>query len=227
MPKGVMLSHYNLVNSALELCSHMGWAAEDKMLIAVPLFHCFGLTASLLASIHAGCCMHTIEYYKTLTVLKTVQEHRCTLLNGVPSMFLAIIRNPVHTEYDLSSLRNGIIAGSPVSEEEYYAIRREIPGLILHASYGQTETSPCVSISDAADSEKERATTAGRVLRHCEVRIAGPDGSWLSSDQDGEICVRGYNVMQGYYRLPEETAKVIDAEGNALLQPLLTLNLIL
>lgn len=213
MPKGVMLSHYNLVNSALELCSHMGWAATDKILIAVPLFHCFGLTASLLASIHAGCCMHTIEYYKTLTVLKTVQEHRCTLLNGVPSMFLAIIRNPVHTEYDLSSLRNGIIAGSPVSEEEYYAIRREIPGLILHASYGQTETSPCVSISDVEDSEKERATTAGRLLRHCEVRIAGPDGSWLSSDQDGEICVRGYNVMQGYYRLPEETAKVIDAEG--------------
>ena len=213
MPKGVMLSHYNLVNSALELCSHMGWAAEDKMLIAVPLFHCFGLTASLLASIHAGCCMHTIEYYKTLTVLKTVQEHRCTLLNGVPSMFLAIIRNPVHTEYDLSSLRNGIIAGSPVSEEEYYAIRREIPGLILHASYGQTETSPCVSISDAADSEKERATTAGRVLRHCEVRILAPDGARLQTGEDGEICVRGYNVMQGYYHLPEETAKTIDADG--------------
>ena len=87
-------------------CSHLGWATTDKILIAVPLFHCFGLTASLLASIHAGCCMHTIEYYKTLTVLKTVQEHRCTLLNGVPSMFLAIILKPGHTEYDLSSLRN-------------------------------------------------------------------------------------------------------------------------
>ena len=106
------------------------------MMIAVPLFHCFGLTASLLTSIHTGGCMHTVEYYKTITVLQTVQKHHCTVLNGVPSMFLAITRNPAHKDYDLSSLRNGIIAGSPVSEEEYDAIRREIPGLLLHASYG-------------------------------------------------------------------------------------------
>ena len=208
-----MLSHYSLVNSALEICSHMGWEESDKMMIAVPLFHCFGLTASLLTSIHTGCCMHTVEYYKTITVLQTVQKHHCTVLNGVPSMFLAITRNPAHKDYDLSSLRNGIIAGSPVSEEEYDAIRREIPGLLLHASYGQTETAPCVSISDVGDSATERATTAGRVLRHCEVRILAPDGASLQTGEDGEICVRGYNVMQGYYHLPEETAKTIDADG--------------
>ena len=213
MPKGVMLSHYSLVNSALEICSHMGWEESDKMMIAVPLFHCFGLTASLLTSIHTGCCMHTVEYYKTITVLQTVQKHHCTVLNGVPSMFLAITRNPAHKDYDLSSLRNGIIAGSPVSEEEYDTIRREIPGLLIHASYGQTETAPCVSISDVGDSETERATTAGRVLRHCEVRILAPDGARLQTGEDGEICVRGYNVMQGYYHLPEETAKTIDADG--------------
>ncbi len=96
MPKGVMLSHYSLVNSALEICSHMGWEESDKMMIAVPLFHCFGLTASLLTSIHTGCCMHTVEYYKTMTVLETVQKYHCTVLNGVPSMFLAITRNPAH-----------------------------------------------------------------------------------------------------------------------------------
>ena len=100
MPKGVMLSHYSLVNSALEICSHMGWEESDKMMIAVPLFHCFGLTASLLTSIHTGCCMHTVEYYKTMTVLETVQKYHCTVLNGVPSMFLAITRNPAHKDYD-------------------------------------------------------------------------------------------------------------------------------
>lgn len=103
MPKGVMLSHYSLVNSALEICSHMGWEDSDKMMIAVPLFHCFGLTASLLTSIHTGCCMHTVEYYKTITVLQTVQKHHCTVLNGVPSMFLAITRNPAHKDYDLAA----------------------------------------------------------------------------------------------------------------------------
>ena len=137
MPKGVMLSHYNLVNSSLETCEHMKWGADDKMLIAVPLFHCFGITSSLLSSIHTGFCMHVIEYYKTVTVLRSVQDYHCTLLNGVPSMFLAVVNNPLHKEYDLSSLRRGIVAGSPLSPEDYMLIRREIPSLVLHASYGR------------------------------------------------------------------------------------------
>lgn len=213
MPKGVMLSHYSMVNNALEICGHMGWTAEDKMLIAVPMFHCFGLTASLLAGIQTGCSMHTIEYYKTMTVLQAIQKHRCTVLNGVPSMFLALIRNPKHKDFDLGSLRNGIIAGSPVTEEDYYRIREEIPGLKLHISYGQTETSPCVSISDVEDSDQDCACSAGKVIRHCEVRILDSGGRQLSAGEDGEICVRGYQVMQGYYKLPQETGKVIDTDG--------------
>ena len=213
-PKGVMLSHYNLVNSSLETCEHMRWGQEDKMLIAVPLFHCFGITSSLLASIHVGFSMYVIEYYKTLTVLGTIQNQRCTILNGVPSMFLAVVNNPAHKKYDLSSLKRGIIAGSPYTPEEYMQIRREIPNLILHASYGQTETSPCVSIGDVGDSDQENACTAGRVLEHCQVGIFDLDsGRQMAAGETGEIRVRGYNVMQGYYKLPEETGRTIGPDG--------------
>lgn len=213
-PKGVMLSHDNLVNSSLETCAHMKWDETDRMLIAVPLFHCFGITSSLLSSIHTGFSMYVIEYFKTMIVLRTVQEQRCTLLNGVPSMFLAVVRNPEREKYDLSSLRRGIIAGSPYTEEEYMEIRRSIPSLVLHSSYGQTETSPCVSIGDVGDTDEENARSAGRVIEHCEVGIFNLDTCrQAEAGESGEIRVRGYNVMQGYYRLPEETAKAIDPDG--------------
>lgn len=208
-PKGVMLSHYNLVNNSLETSRHMQWGETDRMLIAVPMFHCFGITSSLLSSIHAGFSMYVIEYYKTLTVLKTIQDHRCTLLNGVPSMFLAVTRNEQRKHYDLSSLRRGIIAGSPISPEEYMQIRKSIPNLVLHASYGQTETSPCVTITDISDGDQENAETAGRVVDHCQVRLRPVE----HAGKAGEICVRGCNVMQGYYKLPEETKEAIDEDG--------------
>ncbi len=222
-PKGVMLSHYNLVNSSLETCEHMKWGegdpdpevgARDKMLIAVPMFHCFGITSSLLSSIHRGFVMHLIEYYKSIMVMSTVEKYRCTLLNGVPSMFLAMIRNRDFAKYDLSSLRRGIIAGSSISQEEYMQIRREIPGLKLHSSYGQTETSPCVSIGDIEDTDEENARAAGRVVENCHVRIVDiQSGQVLPVGGAGEIQVRGYNVMQGYYKMPEATAAAIQPDG--------------
>lgn len=213
-PKGVMLSHYNLVNNSRETCEHMKWGEEDKMLIAVPMFHCFGITSSLLSSIHRGFVMHLIEYYKSVTVMETVQKFRCTLLNGVPSMFLALVRNPDFKKYDLSSLRRGIIAGSGISVEEYMMLRREIPTLKLHASYGQTETSPCVSIGDVEDTDEENARATGRVVENCHVRIVSiSDGSVQPVGGVGEIQVSGYNVMQGYYKMPEATAKAIEPDG--------------
>lgn len=213
-PKGVMLSHYNLVNSSLETCEHMQWGEGDKMLIAVPMFHCFGITSSLLSSIHRGFVMHLIEYYKSLTVLDTVQRYRCTLLNGVPSMFLALIRNRDFARYDLSSLRRGIIAGSSISVGEYMQIRQAIPSLKLHSSYGQTETSPCVSIGDVEDTDQENARAAGRVVENCQVRIVDiRDGSVVPTGSSGEIQVKGYNVMQGYYNMPQATAAAIGPDG--------------
>lgn len=213
-PKGVVLSHYNLVNSSLETSVHMKWEERDCMLIAVSMFHCFGITSSLLSSIHAGFSMCVIPYYRTMTVFETVEKYRCTLMNGVPSMFLAMCANPSRNQYDLTSLRRGIIAGSPLSPQEYMWIRHEIPGLKLHSSYGQTETSPCVSIGDVGDTDWDNANTAGRVIENCQVKIVPiQSGGAVSEKGDGEICVKGYNVMQGYYKNPEETAKVLGTDG--------------
>lgn len=213
-PKGVMLSHYSLVNSALETCAHMKWTREDKMLVTVPLFHCFGITSCLLSGIHTGYQMELIPYFKSRKVLESVENHRCTLLNGVPSMFLAMIRHPAFREYDLGSLRRGIIAGSAVGAEEYMQIRAAIPSLVLHSSYGQTETSPCVSIGDVEDAIEDQAASAGRILEHCEAAVFHQGTHRpMPCGEIGEICVRGYNVMQGYYHLQKETEETIDQEG--------------
>lgn len=225
-PKGVLLSHCSLVNNASDTCRHMKWSQDDKMLIVVPLFHCFGITSSLMSSILTGFTMYVIEYFKTRKVLEMVQKQRCTLLNGVPSMFLAVIRNPERRQFELGSLKSGIIAGSPITAEEYMQIRSSIPSLMLHSSYGQTETSPCVSISDVGDGDEINANSSGKVLERCEIRILSMESSEKFrkeippqrakdrvSPVAGEICVRGYNVMQGYYHLPEETAKTLDRDG--------------
>lgn len=213
-PKGVMLSHYSLLNSALETCAHMKWNREDIMLVTVPLFHCFGITSCLLSGIHTGYKMELIPYFKSRKVMESIENHQCTLLNGVPSMFLAMIRHAAFGEYNLSSLRRGIIAGSAIGAREYMEIRAAIPSLVLHPSYGQTETSPCVSIGDVEDTIEEQATTAGRILKHCETAVFH-QGSHkpAACGETGEICVRGYNVMQGYYQMQKETEAVIDQEG--------------
>ena len=146
--------------------------------------------------------------------MESIENHQCTLLNGVPSMFLAMIRHAAFGEYNLSSLRRGIIAGSAIGAREYMEIRAAIPSLVLHPSYGQTETSPCVSIGDVEDTIEEQATTAGRILKHCETAVFH-QGSHkpAACGETGEICVRGYNVMQGYYQMQKETEAVIDQEG--------------
>lgn len=214
IPKGVMLSHYNLVNNSLETAVHMKWNENDKLFLVVPLFHCFGITSGLLASIHAGCTIHLMKYFKTKKVLDHIDKYSCTVLNGVPSMFLAIIRNPAFSEYSLKSLRSGIIAGSPLSSKEYISICQRIPGIDLIPSYGQTETSPCVTIADREDYFGRKAETAGKPISHVELRIYGTQtGLILEHDKIGEIQVRGYNVMQGYYNLKKETEAVIMEDG--------------
>ncbi len=213
-PKGVVLSHYSLVNNAMETVIHMGWTSNDKMLIAVPLFHCFGITSGLLSSIHAGCTMHLVKYFKTQKVLEHIDRNGCTVLNGVPSMFLAMVHNPNYKDYRLSSLRSGIIAGSPISPQEYTLICNTISNIRLHQSYGQTETSPCVSIIDRDDSCDKKAFSTGKVIDYTKVRIVNIDTNEpVGVDQIGEIQVQGYNVMQGYYNLPLETEHAIMEGG--------------
>ncbi len=213
-PKGVLLSHYSLVNNAMETVMHMAWTSNDKMLIAVPLFHCFGITSGLLSSIHSGCIMHLIKYFKTQKVLEHIERYSCTVLNGVPSMFLAMIRNSNYKEYNISSLQSGIIAGSPLSPQEYTSICNTISNIRLHQSYGQTETSPCVSIIDEDDSCEKKTFSTGKIISHVKVRIVDINSNGpMRAGKIGEIQVQGYNVMQGYYKLPEESVPIITKDG--------------
>lgn len=212
--KGVMLSHYNLVNSAQGTLDFTRWTADDKVLLAVPLFHCFGITSCLLTSVLDGCTIHLLKYAKTIKLLESIDQYHCTVLNGVPSMFLAMIRKPEFYDYDTTSLRSGIIAGSAVSAKEYMEIQKYLPNMNLLPSYGQTETSPCVTLMTDEDPYDKRAATAGRLIAYEELRVSDPQsGEVLSEGATGEIEVRGYNIMQGYYKMEEETAAAISADG--------------
>lgn len=213
-PKGVMLSHNNLVNSAIATAEGMGWKQSDKQLLAVPLFHCFGLTSGFLASIYAGCSIGIIEYYRTREILSHIKKFKSTVFNGVPSMFLALIRNPEFAAYDITSLRNGIIAGASITQMEYEKICRSLPRFDLRQSYGQTEASPCVTLIRPVDPALKKTQSVGRVIADVEVRIWDYQKEVVAeAGMTGEIQVRGYNVMQGYYKLEQETKAAISPDG--------------
>lgn len=208
-PKGVMLSHNSLVNNALEISRQMHWDASDRLCIAVPLFHCFGITTGVLAALHTGSELQILKYYKTLDVFEQVEHDKSTVLNGVPTMFLAMEKNEKRGMFDLSSLKSGIIAGSPITREEYRRICRFLKLDKLQVSYGQTESSPCISISDYEDGFEQKASSAGKVIPEIEVKILVEAGD----TKEGEILTKGYHVMQGYYKKEEETKAAIDVEG--------------
>ncbi|MFU0833577.1 MAG: Long-chain-fatty-acid--CoA ligase [Oscillospiraceae bacterium] len=212
--KGVCLNHYNLVNNALAMVEAMHWTCEDKMCIVVPLFHCFGTTAGILACLMSGAEMVLLPRFKTSTVWNELEKGRCTILNGVPSMFLALIRKKEHLHRHAGNLKSGIIAGSPISQAEYLEICDRFPHMHLQPSYGQTETSPCVTIANWDDSIDRKSKCAGSPIEHVKVRIADINsGKVLETNHNGEIQVQGYNVMCGYYKLPEITAKAFTSDG--------------
>lgn len=212
--KGVLLTHNNIINSALATIHHMQWTKDDRMCVTVPMFHCFGVTSSLLTTILLGSTMCILPYYKTIDVLNCIQKHQCTIINGVPSMFLAMLRNEHFKEYDLSSLKSGIVAGSPLPPEDYLTICSQIPSLKLIPSYGQTETSPAVTFSLSSDPDEKRALSVGKAIEGVEIQIVDNEsGSLLPVGESGEIMVRGYNVMQGYYNMPDETKQALTPDG--------------
>ncbi|QAT48651.1 AMP-binding protein [Caproiciproducens sp. NJN-50] len=212
--KGVLLSHYSLVNNSRAMVEAMHWKEDDKMCLTVPLFHCFGITAGILACLLSGAEMDLLPCFKTAYVWDALERGRCTILNGVPSMFLALIRKSEHCGRRADTLRSGIIAGSPVTPEEYAEICRRFPQMHLQPSYGQTETSPCVTIAGWDDPGEKKGASAGRLIDHVSARIADlKTGGVLGRDLDGEIQVKGYNVMLGYYRLPEVTAGAFTEDG--------------
>lgn len=184
------------------------------MCVTVPLFHCFGITAGIISCLLAGMSMYLIPYFKTARVWDAIENRRCTVLNGVPSMFLALTRKDGFKDRKAGCLKSGIIAGSPVAREEFLEICSRFPGMHLQPSYGQTETSPCVSIADWDEQDERKAVSAGKVIDHVEIRIADlKKGNVLKAGQEGEIQVRGYNVMSGYYNLPKANSRAFTEDG--------------
>ncbi len=214
MPKGVMLSHYSLVNNSNAITSNMHWTNKDKMCVAVPMYHCFGITASLLAAVHCGCALHMLKQCKTAEIFHKIEEYHCTILNGVPTMFLAMMYNEKRKQFNLHSLQSGIIAGSKISPSEYLKICETFQMAHLQTSYGQTETSPCITISDFEDSIEIKADTSGKKIDNIQLRIFDNNAKQEAEcGVIGEIQTKGYHVMQGYYKKQEETKDTFTKDG--------------
>ncbi len=210
--KGVMLSHANLVQTARATADVLRLASDDVTLCAVPLFHIFGLGPALLAALHAGSCVVLQETFEPRETLELVERHAVSVLHGVPTMFVMLLREPGLAERDLSSLRTGIVAGAPVGEELARRARERLAP-DLEIAYGLTETSPTVSITRPEDPEARRSGSVGRPLEGIEVQVLGDDGERLPPEGVGELAVRGFNVMRGYFRQPSETAAAFTPEG--------------
>jgi fatty-acyl-CoA synthase len=212
LPKGVMLTHHNILNNGYFVGRAMRLTAADRICIPVPLYHCFGMVMGNLAALTHGCAMvYPGEGFDPLATLETVQAERCTALYGVPTMFIAELDHPEFSRFDLSTLRTGIMAGAPCPIEVMRRVVDRMNMREITICYGMTETSP-VSFQSAVDDPLERrVSTVGRIHPHLEVKIVDTEGRVVPRGQAGELCTRGYSVMLGYWDEAEKTAEVIDA----------------
>ncbi len=212
-PKGATLSHHNILNNGFFIGELCRYTAADRVCIPVPFYHCFGMVLGNLAcTTHGACIVIPAPSFEPAATLQTVQAERCTSLYGVPTMFIAELAAADFASYDLTSLRTGIMAGSPCPVEVMKRVVSEMHMSEVTICYGMTETSP-VSCQTKADEDMERrVSTVGRVHPHLEVKVIDPDsGLVLPRGTPGEMCTRGYSVMLGYWDEPEKTAEVIDA----------------
>jgi fatty-acyl-CoA synthase len=211
-PKGATLSHHNILNNGFFIGEYCRYTEADRVAIPVPFYHCFGMVLGNLAcTTHGACIVIPAPGFEPAATLRAVQQERCTSLYGVPTMFIAELALPDFASYDLSSLRTGIMAGSPCPVEVMKRVVSEMHMEEVTIAYGMTETSP-VSAQTRADEELERrVSTVGRVHPHVEVKVIDPEtGRVLPRGTPGEMCTRGYSVMLGYWDDPERTAEVID-----------------
>ncbi|MFA0814794.1 MAG: AMP-binding protein [Anaerofustis sp.] len=212
-PKGVMLTHYNMVNNAIGISECMGIDHTDKFLVAVPLYHCFGVTGCILSCTHAGAEIDLLLYFKTEIVSETLLREQCTGLSGVPTMLIGLADYAEKHNLSYPNLHKGELAGSICAEKTFKRITKFLYEDIM-VSYGQTEASPSITFSKPGDSIRVRATSVGCVMEDMELRIVDQHTKQtLAAGETGEICVRGYNVMKGYYKMPEVTAETIDSDG--------------
>jgi fatty-acyl-CoA synthase len=211
-PRGALLTHGGLLRNAADLSAHMACTPDDVFLGSVPFSNTFGLTATILAATVANAQLVCLPKYHPEEALHLVQQEGVTVHNGVPTMFAMQINHPKFRDYDLSSLRTGIMSGAPCPPELVRRVRREMDCKVLVA-YGLTEASPGVTITRLEDGPVTATETVGRPMDDVEIKVIGSQGETLRQGQEGELCVRGYNVMLGYWQDPEETAKVLDEDG--------------
>jgi len=213
-PKGVMLTHHNIINNGFNIGECMKFTEKDRLCIPVPFFHCFGCVLAVMASVTHGTAMVPVETFAPEAVLKTIEAEKCTAVHGVPTMFIAEFEHPNFHRYDLSTLRTGIMAGSPCPIEVMKKAIRDMNVSEITIAYGQTESSPVITQTRTDDPIELRVATVGRALPDVEVKIVDIEtGATLPPGKQGELCTRGYHVMKGYYKMPDETEKAIDKEG--------------
>ena len=213
-PKGVTLTHHNILNNGYFLGRTMRLTEQDRICIPVPLYHCFGMVIGNLAALTSGATMvYPGEGFDALATLQTVEQERCTTLYGVPTMFIAELDHPDFAKFDLSSLRTGMMAGAPCPVEIMRRVNEQMNMREVTIGYGMTETSPASFQSATDDPLERRVSTVGRVHPHVEVKIVDLEGHVVPRGVSGELCTRGYSVMLGYWDEPEKTADVVDANG--------------
>jgi len=213
-PKGVMLTHYNLTNNGNSIADCMKFSSIDRLCIPVPLFHCFGCVLGVMACITKGATIVLIDNFHPLKVMEAIEKENCTAVHGVPTMFIAMLEHPEFTKYKFSSLRTGIMAGSPCPIKVMKQAVDMMGIREITIAYGQTEASPVVTQTRTDDPIEIRVATVGKMLPHMKVKIIDIEtGLDVSPGTQGEIVTTGYQVMKGYYNMPEATAQAIDKNG--------------
>ncbi len=214
-PKAVLLSHHNILNNAWFTARELGFTSKDRLCVPVPFYHCFGMVLSSLMSLASGACMVIpCEHFDAAAVLSAVAGERCTVIHGVPTMFLAELNHPDLARFDLGSLRTGIMAGAPCPPTLIEAVMSRLHCPDIRIGYGETEASPLTHLTGSAAAKAQRLHSVGTNLPHQEAKIVDlSTGQTVPLGEEGEVCFRGYHVMRGYYDDPEATAEAIDRRG--------------
>ena len=213
-PKGVQLTHYNIANNGYWIGKNQNFVAGDRLCLTVPLFHCFGCVLGVMACVNHGVTMVIKEDFVPLEVMSTVEAEKCTALYGVPTMYIAIMDHPMFEKFDFSTLRTGIMAGSPCPITAMRKVMDVMYMKDITICYGLTEASPVMSQTTPGDTLEHMTETVGPAMPEIEIKITNPDtGKECPAGEIGEVCCRGYNVMKGYYNNPKATEEAIDKDG--------------
>ena len=213
-PKGATLSHHNILNNGYFVGEAIRLGPDDRLCVPVPLYHCFGMVMANLGCLtHGSALVYPAAGFDPLATLEAIAAERCTAVYGVPTMFIAMLDHPAFANFDLSTLRTGIMAGSPCPIEVMKRVLDQMHMGEVTIAYGMTETSPVSFQSGTDDPIERRVSTVGRIHPHCEVKIVDGDGRVVPRGTPGELCTRGYSVMLGYWNDPEKTAEAIDPGG--------------